>query len=161
MEGRGSRRPDRPALAQATVRAAIEAATGLVPALPLVVDGKSFGDRMTSQAQADQPLADICGLIFLGLGFPLHAPGKPPIERAEHLAQIHVPILVDQGSRDALANLRLLTPALDRLGPRVMLMPVPGADHSFQVPVRSGWTDHEVLRSTLDAGAQWIKQVVN
>ncbi len=155
---RGSRRPDRPALAQATVRAAVEAAIGLMPALPLVAGGKSFGGRMTSQAQADRPMAGVCGLVFLG--FPLHAARKPSVDRAGHLAQIHVPILFVQGTRDALADMGLLTPTLERLAPRVTLMPVPEADHSFHVPARSGRTDHEVLGSILDDVAQWIGQVL-
>ncbi|WP_428394410.1 alpha/beta family hydrolase [Lichenicoccus sp.] len=156
---RGSTRPDRPALAQATVRAAVEAATGLMPALPLVAGGKSFGGRMTSQAQADQPLAGVRGLVFLG--FPPHTAKKPSIERAGHLPQIHIPMLFVQGTREALADMRLLTPALKRLGPLATLMPVAEADHSFHVPVKSGQTDHEVLGSTLDAVTQWIEQVLS
>lgn len=150
----GSKRPDRPPLAHATVRAAVDAARRLVPALPLFAGGKSFGGRMTSQAQAEAPLTGVRGLIFLG--FPLHAAGKPSIERADHLAQIRIPMLFLQGSRDALADLSLLAPMVAGLGNAATLMTVEGGDHSFHVPVRSGRNDAQILAIVLDAVADWV-----
>jgi predicted alpha/beta-hydrolase family hydrolase len=150
----GSKRPDRPALAHATVRAAVDAAARLVPALPLFAGGKSFGGRMTSQAQAEDPLAEVRGLIFLG--FPLHAAGKPSVERANHLAQIKIPMLFLQGSRDALADLSLLARAVAGLGEAATLMTIDDADHSFHVPVRSGRNDAEIMTTVLGAMTDWV-----
>ena len=150
----GSKRPDRPALAHATVRAAVDAAQRLVPSLPLFAGGKSFGGRMTSQAQAEAPLPDVRGLIFLG--FPLHPANKPSIDRAQHLAQVRIPMLFVQGTRDALADMQLLAPLIGRLGSLVALLPIEGADHSFHVPVRCGRTDGDALACVLDGIASWI-----
>ncbi|WP_020175562.1 alpha/beta family hydrolase [Methyloferula stellata] len=150
----GSKRPDRPALAHVTVRAAVDAARRLVPALPLFAGGKSFGGRMTSQAQAAAPLTGVRGLIFLG--FPLHAAGKPSVERASHLAQIQIPMLFLQGSRDALADLSLLAPMVAGLGNAATLLSIDDADHSFHVPARSGRNDAEILAMVLDAMTDWV-----
>ncbi len=150
---RGSKVADRPPLAHATVRAAVAAAARLLPSLPLIAGGKSFGGRMTSQAQADAPLPQVRGLAFLG--FPLHAAGKPSDGRAAHLSQAHVPMLFLQGTRDALADMRLLVPLIAQLGERATLQPVQDADHSFHVPARSGRTDTQVLADILDALAAW------
>ncbi len=150
----GSKRPDRPALAQATVRAAVEAASREAPKLPLFAGGKSFGGRMTSQAQAEATLPNVRGLIFLG--FPLHAAGKPSAERGNHLAAITIPILFLQGTRDALADLSLLAPLVARLGKHATLTTFDDADHSFHVPKRSGKTDADVLAAMLDVIAAWI-----
>jgi uncharacterized protein len=149
----GSKRPDRPALAQATVRAAAEAIAGLLPGLPILAGGKSFGGRMTSQAQADAPLRGVRGLFFFG--FPLHAAGKPSVERAAHLARIRIPMLFLQGTRDALAELPLLVPAIERLGPSATLSLVDQADHSFKVPARSGRSSEAALATALDELAAW------
>jgi predicted alpha/beta-hydrolase family hydrolase len=130
----GSKRPDRPALAQATVRAAVAAAGRFAPGLPLFAGGKSFGGRMTSQAQAEGPLQDVRGLVFLG--FPLHPANKPSDERAQHLAAVRVPMLFLQGTRDALANTKLLVPMIEALGAGATLKLIEDADHSFHVPVR-------------------------
>ena len=151
---RGVRRPDAPAVAHATVRAAVTTASLRLPGLRLFAGGKSFGGRMTSQAQAAAPLPGVRGLVFLG--FPLHPAGKPDDARAAHLTEVRVPMLFLQGTRDALADLALLQPVLARLGPRATLHRLDGADHSFHVPARSGRTDAEVLESLVDALVDWI-----
>jgi hypothetical protein len=151
---RGSRRPDPPPPCHATVRAAVAAAARLVPALPLVAGGRSFGGRMTSQAQALEPLAGVCGLAFLG--FPLHPAGAPADSRAQHLSRVTVPMLFLQGTRDALAERSLLEGVVARLGTRATLSLVDGADHSFHVPARSGRTDAQVLEEVLGRLAAWI-----
>ena len=151
----GSKRPDRPALAHATVRAAVGAAARLAPALPLFAGGKSFGGRMTSQAQAEAPLPGVRGLIFLG--FPLHPANKPSDERALHLSRIRIPMLFLQGTRDALADMTLLAATVERLGDIATLIAIDGADHSFHVPARSGRTDTQVLADALDALVTWIE----
>ena len=153
----GSKRPDRPALAHATVRAAVEAAVRLIPKLPLFAGGKSFGGRMTSQAQAEKPLPNVAGLAFIG--FPLHPAGKPSDARAEHLSDIHVPMLFLQGTRDALADQQVLGPVLWRLAPGATAHLVPHADHSFHVPVRSGMNDRQVLDEILDALTDWARDI--
>jgi hypothetical protein len=152
-----SKRPDPPALAQATVRAAVATAGRLVPQLPLVAGGKSFGGRMTSQAQAVTPLPGVRGLAFLG--FPLHPAGKPSDQRAAHLFDVQVPMLFLQGTKDTLAELSLLEPLTERLGPRASLRLFEDADHSFHVPARSGRKDADVMQELLDALAAWIKSV--
>lgn len=148
----GSRRPDRGPLAQATVRAAVAAAS-LAASVPLIAGGKSFGGRMTSQAQAEAPLPGVAGLVFFG--FPLHAANKPAVTRAEHLSSIQVPLLFLQGTRDALTDMALLAPTVEALGERATLVRIEGADHSFHVPVRSGTNDAEVLAGMLDALVAW------
>jgi predicted alpha/beta-hydrolase family hydrolase len=150
----GRKRPDPPALCHATVRAAVCAAGRRVPGMPLIAGGKSFGGRMTSQAQAAEPLPGVRGLAFLG--FPLHPPRQPSDARAAHLAQVFVPMLFLQGSRDEFAQRPLLEPVLQRLGSRTRLSLIEGADHSFHVPARSGRTDAEVLRAALSTLASWI-----
>jgi uncharacterized protein len=150
----GNKRPDPPKLAQATVRAAVSAAARLAPALPLIAGGKSFGGRMTSQAQAASPLPGVRGLAFLG--FPLHPAGKPSDQRAEHLFDVHVPMLFLQGTRDALADLTLLAPLAEQLGERATLRLLQDADHSFHVPARTGRKDADVRSEMLDAFAAWI-----
>jgi predicted alpha/beta-hydrolase family hydrolase len=157
MEQR-SKRPDAPALAHATVRAAVAEAGQRMPELPLVAGGKSFGGRMTSQAQAAAPLPGVHGLAFLG--FPLHPAGKPSDERAKHLFDVQIPMLFLQGTRDALADLALLQPLADRLGKRATLTLFQDADHSFHVPARTGRKDPEVRREVLDALAAWIDAIV-
>ncbi len=146
----GAKRPDRPALAHATIRAAVGWAASC--GLPLFAGGKSFGGRMTSQAQAALPLPGVLGLIFLG--FPLHPPNKPSIERADHLRAVHTPMLFVQGTRDALADLRLLEPILKTLP--ASLHRSEHADHSFHVPARSGQTDSQVLDQALDRMVEWM-----
>ncbi len=150
---KGSKRPDPPAIAHAAVRAAVAEAGRCCPGLPLIAGGKSFGGRMTSQAQANAPLADVHGLAFLG--FPLHPAGKPSNERAKHLADVHIPMLFLQGTRDNLAELSLLEPVVRGLGRSATLHPVEGADHSFHVLARSGRNDREVMNEILDAFAAW------
>jgi uncharacterized protein len=151
---KGSRRPDSPVLAQATVRIAVAEAARRCPELLLIAGGKSFGGRMTSQAQASAPLEGVRGLAFLG--FPLHPAGKPSSERAEHLSDVRVPMLFVQGTRDNLAELRLLEPVVDRLGALATLHRVREADHAFHVLARSGRNDREVMKEILDAFAAWV-----
>jgi uncharacterized protein len=153
MEARRGR-PDHPALAQATVRAAVGEASRLAPGVPLFAGGKSFGGRMTSQAQAAAPLAGVRGLVFFG--FPLHPPGKPSDERAAHLDNVAIPMLFLQGSHDKLAELDLLKPLCKRLGDRATLRVFDDADHSFHVPKSSGRNDAEVRRAMISAVATWI-----
>src|SRR6202040_2424091 len=154
---KGSKRPDAPAIAHATVRAAAAEAARCCPGVTLIAGGKSFGGRMTSQAQAIAPLDGVHGLAFLG--FPLHPAGKPSSDRAKHLADVHVPMLFVQGTRDGLAELKLLEPVVKNLGPSATLHRVEGADHSFHVPARSGRNDREVMNEILDTFAAWIGQI--
>jgi predicted alpha/beta-hydrolase family hydrolase len=154
---RGGRRPDPPALAHAAVRAAVAAASRLMPGLPLVAGGKSFGGRMTSQAQGLSPLAGVRGLAFLG--FPLHPAGRPSDERGKHLIDVRVPMLFLQGTRDALALPELIAPLCDALGPRATLRLFADADHSFHVPARTGRTDAQVRGELIDALAAWIDEM--
>ncbi len=150
----GSRRPDTPKLAQATVRAAVAEASRLVPELALFAGGKSFGGRMTSQAQAAAPLSAVRGLIFLG--FPLHPAGRPSNERAKHLFDVQVPMLFLQGTHDQLADSKLLQTLAGELGAHATLELFQDADHSFHVPARTGRKDAEVMAEMADALAEWI-----
>jgi len=153
----GSKRPDPPAVAHAAVRSAVAEAQRRLPALPCFAGGKSFGGRMTSQAQAKAPLPGVLGLVFFG--FPLHPAGKPGDERATHLAAVDVPMLFLQGTRDALAGAGLMQDVANALGARATLEWAPDADHAFHVPVRSGHKDAEVLDVLLDRCAAWIAAV--
>jgi predicted alpha/beta-hydrolase family hydrolase len=153
----GAKRPDPPALAQATVRAAVAEAGRLVPQ-PLIAGGRSFGGRMTSQAQASAPLPGVRGLAFLA--FPLHPAGRPSDERAAHLFDVRIPVLFLQGTNDALADFKLLRPLIDRLGLRATLKLFADADHSFHVPARTGRKDADVRREILDALAEWIDATI-
>jgi uncharacterized protein len=152
MERRASR-PDPPAVAAATVRAAVAEAARAAPGLPLVAGGKSFGGRMTSTAQAEAPLPGVRGLVFLG--FPLHPPGRPDDKRAEHLARVQIPMLFLQGDRDEFADLQLLRPVVKRLGERATLHLVEGGDHSFKVPKRTGKTEEAVMSELVQTIANW------
>jgi predicted alpha/beta-hydrolase family hydrolase len=155
---RRSRRPDPPRVAQAAVRAAVAEASRLLPGLPLFAGGKSFGGRMTSQAQAAAPLPGVRGLVFLG--FPLHPAGRPGRERGEHLFDVAIPMLFLQGTRDALASLDQLKPLCAALGDRAVLKLFADADHSFHVPARTGRKDSQVRGEMLDALAAWIDAVL-
>jgi len=155
---RRARRPDPPAVAAATVRAAVIEAARVAPGLPLVAGGKSFGGRMTSTAQAEVPLAGVRGLVFLG--FPLHAPGRPSDKRAEHLAQVRIPMLFLQGDRDEFADLKLLKPVVKQLGERATLHLAEGGDHSFHVLKRSGRTDTEVMAELVETIVVWTAGIV-
>lgn len=154
---RGARRPDPPKVAHAAVRAAVEEAAKRAPGLALVAGGKSFGGRMTSQAQAASPLPGVRGLAFLG--FPLHAAGRAGDERGRHLFDVNVPMLFLQGTKDRLAELTVLEPLVARLSDRATLRLVVEADHSFHVPARSGRTDVQVMAELLDTLAAWIGRV--
>jgi len=151
---RGSRRPDPPALCHSTVRAAVAAAARAVPGLPLVAGGRSFGGRMTSQAQALTPLPGVVGLAFLA--FPLHPAGRPSQERADHLSDVEIPMLFLQGTRDELATLELLEPVVKRLGARARLKLLQDADHSFHVRASSGRRDPDVRRELVLAFVDWL-----
>jgi predicted alpha/beta-hydrolase family hydrolase len=153
MEKR-SKRPDPPAIAHTAVRAAVKEAARHCPGLPLIAGGKSFGARMTSQAQAKEPLEGVRGLAFFG--FPLHPAGKPSTDRADHLREVHVPMLFLQGTNDKLAELNLLKPVVEQLKSLATLHLVEAADHSFHVPARSGRNDREVMDEILDALAAWV-----
>ena len=155
---KGSKRPDAPKVAHAAVRAAVAEAGQCCPSLPLIAGGKSFGGRMTSQAQALSPLPGVRGLAFFG--FPLHPAGKPSSDRAEHLAEVEIPMLFLQGTRDALAELSLLDPVVKGLGSRAALHLLDGADHSFHVLKSSGRNDREVLAEALDAFAAWVDKTI-
>ena len=154
----GSKRPDAPKLAQATVRSAVAQASRMVPKLGLVAGGKSFGGRMTSQAQAESPLRGVRGLAFLG--FPLHAAGRPSEERAKHLFEVEIPMLFLQGTRDALADVPLMEKLAHQLSPRATLNLLSDADHSFHVPARTGRKDADIRVEALDALATWIETVI-
>jgi uncharacterized protein len=151
---RKSRRPDPPALCHATVRAAIVEVARLAPDLPLFAGGRSFGGRMTSQAQAQAPLERVRGLAFLA--FPLHPAERPGTDRATHLQQVEIPMLFIQGTRDELADLSLLRPVVAHLGARATLHLLEDADHSFHVPARTGRKDAEVQAAALDALCSWL-----
>jgi uncharacterized protein len=155
---KGSKRPDPPKLAHATVRAAAAEAARLMPKLPLVAGGKSFGGRMTSQAQAAGALPGVRGLAFLG--FPLHPAGRPSQERGDHLFDVQIPMLFLQGSRDQLAMLDQIEPVCKALGARATLEIFPDADHSFHVPARTGHKDKDVRAEVLDRLAAWIDGVI-
>jgi len=152
-----SKRPDPPKIAHATVRAAVAEAARRLPQVALVAGGKSFGGRMTSQAQALSPLSGVRGLAFAG--FPLHPAGRPSDERAQHLFEIDVPMLFLQGTRDDLAELELLQPLIERLGPLATLKLFDDADHSFHVPARSGRKDSEVVGELASVLAAWIATI--
>jgi uncharacterized protein len=154
---RGSKRPDPPRLAQATVRAAVAAVAQVAPDLALFAGGKSFGGRMSSQAQAAAAMPSVLGLAFLG--FPLHPAKQPASERAEHLAAVTCPMLFLQGTRDELADLALMTALCERLGPRATLALVDDADHSFHVRARSGRNDAQALAAMLDTMAAWMTRI--
>jgi predicted alpha/beta-hydrolase family hydrolase len=154
---RKSPRPDSPKVATAAVRAAVTDASRLMPKLPMFAGGKSFGGRMTSQAEAETPLG-VRGLVFLG--FPLHPPGKPSDDRAAHLAKVDVPMLFLQGGNDAFAEMDLLRPVVERLGERATLTLFPAADHSFHVAAKSGKRDVDIRRELIDATATWILALV-
>ncbi|MDR7298650.1 putative alpha/beta-hydrolase family hydrolase [Pelomonas aquatica] len=151
---RGSKRPDTPAIAHAAVRAAVAVARERLPGTPLFAGGKSFGGRMTSQAQAAAAMDGVRGLAFVG--FPLHPAGKPGIERAAHLAEVRVPMLFLQGTRDELADLALLRGVIDGLGDRAALHLEEDADHAFHVRARSGRNDGQVVQALAAAMAAWF-----
>ena len=155
----GSKRPDAAALAQATVRAAVAEMSRLAPELVLIAGGKSFGGRMTSQAQAASPLPGVRGIAFLG--FPLHPAGRPSDERGRHLFDVRIPMLFLQGARDHLADPQLLQALVEQLGERATLNLFLDADHSFHVPARTGRRDSDVRAEMLDTLAAWIEKVIS
>ena len=154
----GSKRPDRPAIAHMAVQAAVAAANGMVPDLPLFAGGKSFGARMTSQAQAGSALPGVRGLVVFG--FPLHPAKQPSTARADHLNSVCVPMLFLQGTHDPLADLEHLEPMVANMAAPATLITVAGADHAFHVPVRSGRSDRGVLARLLDETAAWMRRIL-
>jgi len=155
---KGRRAPDRAAVLQDTVRAAIGAAAKHAGELPLLAGGKSMGGRMTSLAAAETGLPGVRALVFFG--FPLHAAGRPSAERGEHLEQVSLPMLFLQGTRDKLAELALLRPICQQLGRRATLHEVENGDHSFHVLKRSGRTDNEALDELVDSVSDWTEKLV-
>jgi hypothetical protein len=153
------RRPDPPAVLAATVRAAVAAAALAAPDLPLVAGGKSLGGRMTSTAAAEAPLPDVRGLVFLG--FPLHPPGRPGEGRGRHLAEVSIPMLFLQGTRDDFADLGLLRRLCERLGPRATVHLVEGGDHSFAVLKRAGRTRAAVVEELSGAIEAWGRSLLS
>ncbi|PYO90966.1 MAG: alpha/beta hydrolase [Gemmatimonadetes bacterium] len=153
----GKSRPDSPGVAESAVRKAVAAAAHAAPGLPLIAGGKSFGGRMTSQAQAHEPLPGVRGLVFLG--FPLHAPGKPGTSRAEHLTSVDVPMLFLQGTRDEFAQLDLLQQVVKGLGDRAALHLIADGDHSFRVPKLTGKSEADVMKELADTFQQWAENV--
>lgn len=151
---KGGKRVDPPPVAHAAVRAATAEGRRRVGGAPLFAGGKSFGGRMTSQAQALAPLEGVRGLVFFA--FPLHPAGKPSIDRAEHLSAVTIPTLFLQGTKDALAELDLLQPVVAQLGEKATLDLAADADHSFHVPAKTGRKDVEVLAGLLDGAAAWM-----
>lgn len=156
---RGSKRTDSPPLCHATIRAAVAKAHELAPHVPLIAGGRSFGGRMTSQAQAHAALPGVRGLVFLG--FPLHPAGRPDTTRAAHLINVTVPMLFVQGTRDELAKLSLLEPLIEALTPRATLHLLQDADHSFHVPAKTGRKDPDVRTEALEAMARWVEQLTS
>jgi predicted alpha/beta-hydrolase family hydrolase len=155
---RGSRRPDPPELCHATVRAAVLKAADLAPTLPCFAGGKSFGGRMTSQAQAASPLPGVRGLIFLG--FPLHPAGRPSDARGHHLSEVRIPMMFLQGTRDDLADLSLLEPLIERLGSRATLRLFQDANHSYHARASAGVTDAEIRSRLAQQLADWVRAVL-
>lgn len=154
----GRKGPNHAPILVKTVRSAVAAAAELAPDLPLLAGGKSMGGRMTSTAASTEPLPGVLGLAFFG--FPLHAPGRDSSERGAHLANVNLPMLFLQGTRDRLANLDLLRPLLDTVEPAPRLHVVEAADHGFHVTKRSGRTDDEALEETCDVFAEWAHGLV-
>jgi predicted alpha/beta-hydrolase family hydrolase len=149
--------PDTPGVLMSTVRAAVLAASQVAPDLPLFAGGKSMGGRMTSQAAAERPLDGVRGLVFFG--FPLHPPNRPGTARAKHLADVTVPMLFLEGTRDAFADLKLLRPICRKLSPQATLHVIKDADHSFHVPKSSGKTDAEVMRELVGTVSSWAEEI--
>lgn len=154
----GRRTPTSPAVAEATVRAAVDKALQIAPGQKLLVGGKSYGGRMSSQAQAKQPLTSVAGLVFFG--YPLHAPGRPGDSRGAHLADIHIPMLFLQGSRDKLADLDMLTPLLHSLGKKAALEVIEGADHSFNLLKSADKTSEEAQAELAKLVSDWLDKCV-
>jgi uncharacterized protein len=148
------KRPDSEAMLTDTVHAAVAAAKKHTGDLVLFAGGKSMGGRMTSLAAAKAPLDGVRGLIYFG--FPLHAAGMPGAERGKHLSNIDVPMLFLQGSRDALADLKLLKPLCRRLGDKAELFVIEGGDHSFHVLKSARKSDDEVLDAVADKASGWM-----
>ncbi len=157
MERQKRGAPDPSAVLTATVGAAVRTAAQHAPDLPLLAGGKSMGGRMTSLAASQHPLTGVRGLVFFG--FPLHPPKRPATKRGDHLAHVTVPMLFLQGTRDELADLTLLRPICDRLGPRATLYIIESADHSFHVLKRSGRTDADVLQELTQTTAAWADRL--
>ena len=156
IEERG-RVPDKPEVLMATVAAAVERAVETTPELPLLAGGKSMGGRMTSQAAAQGLLGPVKGLVFFG--FPLHPPNRPGTKRAEHLAKVNMPMLFLQGTRDTLADLALLRPVCEQLGPHATLHIIQEGDHSFHVLKKAGKTDAEIMKELAETTACWANRL--
>lgn len=152
---KGKKVPDPKPVSTAAIKAAAEKAAKLCPKLPLFAGGKSFGGRMTSTAASEGLIPDVKGIIFFG--FPLHAPGKPSNERAEHLYKVDIPMLFLQGSRDSLASMEFLKPVIKKLGNKAEMFIIEGADHSFHCPKEYGIKDSEVIEMICREVKRWIE----
>lgn len=155
----GKKVPDKKSVCVETIKAAAEKSSKLCPKIPLFAGGKSFGGRMTSTAASEGNLPDVKGIVFFG--FPLHAPGKPANERAEHLYKVNIPMLFLQGTRDALASLDLLKPVLKKIGKKAELFIVDGADHSFHVPKENKLKDSEVIELICTEIKKWFNSIID
>jgi predicted alpha/beta-hydrolase family hydrolase len=151
----GRRRPDAPSVAMRAVRAAVTAARRRARGVPVFAGGKSFGGRMTSLAAAAAGLEHTSGLVLLG--FPLHRPGGIDRARAQHLAEVRLPMLFVQGTRDPLADIATMTAVVRGLGSGAALHVVEQGDHGFAIPKRSGRDPREVLERVCDVVAQWMR----
>jgi predicted alpha/beta-hydrolase family hydrolase len=151
-----TKRPDPQRVLTDTVRAAVAKAKKEAGNLLLFAGGKSMGGRMTSLAAAEQPLDGVRGLLFFG--FPLHAAGRPDAERGQHLTDIKIPLFFLQGSRDALADLKLLKPLCARIGKRAELYVAQGGDHSFHMLKSAGRSDDDVLDEVVERVVEWMKK---
>jgi len=154
---KGIKRPDNEAVLTATVRAAVATAKKHGEGLPLFAGGKSMGGRMTSLAAAKEPLESVRGLIYFG--FPLHAAGRTSADRGQHLFDVKLPMLFLQGSRDALADLKLLKPLCARLGEKAELFVIDGGDHSFHLLKSSGRSDDQALDEAVTKASSWISRL--
>jgi len=154
---KGKRSSDPQPILKKTIRSAVERASELSDGLPIIAGGKSLGGRMTSMAASENPIPNVRGLVFFG--FPLHAPGKPSAERADHLKDVRIPILFLQGTRDNLADLKLLKPVCQKLGEKATLYIAEGGDHSFHLPKSAGRSDEEVIDELAKKVSEWSEKL--
>ena len=149
---------DSTATCVATIRSAVAAAQKAAPDLPILAGGHSFGGRMTSTAQSEEPTEGVKGLVFSS--FPLHMPGRPDTKRAEHLANIKIPMLFLSGTRDALAELDLLKPVVKKLGKRATLHLLDTADHSYKILKKTRKSDEDVFLEMARVVNEWATDTV-
>ena len=143
----------------ATIRSAVEAARRAAPDLPPLAGGHSFSGRMTTMAASEAPLDRVKGIVLFA--FPLHPAGAPDTKRAEHLAQVRIPMLFLSGTRDALGELDLLQPTIKKLGKRATLHLVDTADHSFKVLKRTRTSSEDPFVEMARVVRQWCNDLPN